>query len=165
MSAASDRYDEVVIEADPALPIIRITRDFNATAAQVHRAHVDPELFVRWIGPADLVNEIVYWDARDGGSWRYIARRDGAEFGFRGCFHTVAPDRIIQTFSFDGAPDHVALETATFTDLADGRSRLVAQSLCASLEERDQWLASGMEGGVIAGYQKLDNLLAEESGR
>ena len=36
---------------------------------------------------------------------------DGNEYGFHGCFHEVRPDElIVQTFTFEGAPDGVALE-------------------------------------------------------
>ena len=35
------------------------------------------------------------WDARTGGSWRYIATVRGTEHAFRGCFHEVRPDRIV----------------------------------------------------------------------
>ncbi|MGO3327694.1 SRPBCC domain-containing protein [Gordonia sp. (in: high G+C Gram-positive bacteria)] len=149
------------IEADPALPIIRITRDFAATPAQLRAAHVDPELFARWVGPDGMSNRILTWDARDGGEWRYVAGRDGEEYGFRGCFHTVGDDVIVQTFTFEGVPDAVALETMRFEELGDGRTRLHAQSLCDSMEGRDAWLVSGMEVGVDQGYAKLDGLLAD----
>ncbi len=151
----------VSIEADPALPIIRMTRDFDATPAQLMRAHTDPELFARWVGPNGMETRIVDWDATTGGRWRYIAARDGEEYGFHGCFHEVGKDRIIQTFTFDGQPDSVALETLWFESLGDGRTRLHAQSLVDSFEGRDQWLASGMEAGVNEGYAKLDALVTE----
>ena len=67
----------------------------------------------------------------------------------------------MQTFTFDGSPTSVALETLRFEDLGDGRTRLHAQSLVDSFEGRDQWLASGMETGVDEGYAKLDTLIAE----
>lgn len=152
---------ETNIEADPTVPAIHLTRDFHATPAQLLRAHTDPELFARWIGPDGMENEIVEWDARDGGCWRYVAHRDGESYGFRGCFHTVADDRIVQTFTFEGMPDQVSLETVTFEDLGDGRTRLHAMSLCDSFEGRDAWLASGMEVGVDEGYAKIDGLLAD----
>ena len=69
----------VTISCPDGLPYVDIEREFDATPAQVYRAHVDPELFVRWIGPHDLVNQVDVWDARDGGSWRYVARREGQE--------------------------------------------------------------------------------------
>jgi len=67
----------------------------------------------------------------------------------------------VQTFTFDGQPDGVALETLRFEALGHGRTRLHAQSLVDSFESRDQWLASGMETGVEEGYSKLDALIAE----
>jgi uncharacterized protein YndB with AHSA1/START domain len=152
---------EVKIDADPALPIIRITRDFYATPDQLFRAHTDPELFAQWVGPNGMQTRIEHWDARTGGSWRYVAERDGLEFGFHGCFHEVRPDRIVQTFTYDGEPDGVALGTLWFEDLGDGRTRLCTQSLCDSFEERDGWLASGMEIGVNEGYAKLDAMVAD----
>lgn len=150
---------QAVIEADKDVPLIRITRDFHATPAQLMKAHTDPELFARWVGPDGMDTRILEWDARDGGSWRYVASREGQEFGFRGCFHTVGEDRIVQTFTFEGMPDDVSLETLWFEDLGDGRTRLHAQSLVDSFEGRDAWLASGMETGVDQGYAKLDALV------
>ena len=107
-----------------------------------------------------MTTTVDHWDARTGGSWRYVSTRDGMEFGFHGCFHEVRPDRIVQTFTWEGDPDGVALETLDFDDLGDGRTRLRAQSLCDSFEGRDAWLRSGMEAGVNQGYAKLDALLA-----
>ena len=160
MNTTHPRY-EVTIEADPNVPLIRMTRDFDATPAQLLRAHTDPALFARWVGPDGMDTEIVDWDATDGGRWRYVARRDGEEYAFRGCFHQVGSDRIVQTFTFEGMPDDVALETLWFEDLGDGRTRLHAQSLVDSFDGRDQWLASGMETGVEQGYAKLDALFGE----
>lgn len=151
----------VTIEADPEVPLIRITRDFAATPAQLLRAHTDPELFARWIGPHSLTTEILEWDARTGGCWRYLATRGEERFGFHGCFHEIRDDRIVQTFTFDGDPDGVALETLWFEDLGDGRTRLHAQSLVDSFAGRDAWLASGMESGVEEGYATLDALVVE----
>jgi uncharacterized protein YndB with AHSA1/START domain len=152
---------QVSIEADPAVPIIRMTRDFEATPAELMRAHLDPDLFARWVGPNGMDTTIIDWDPTTGGRWRYVATRDGNEFGFHGCFHEVGADRIVQTFTFDGQPDDVALETLRFEDLGNGRTRLHAQSLVDSFVSRDQWLASGMETGVDEGYAKLDALIAE----
>lgn len=160
MSTTHHRH-QATIEADPTVPIIRITRDFDATPAQLMLAHTDPNLFVRWVGPHELDTEILDWDATTGGRWRYVARRDGEEYGFFGSFHEITDNRIIQTFTFEGQPDAVALETMWFEDLGDGRTRLHSQSLGDSFEGRDQFLASGMESGVNEGYAKLDALLAE----
>jgi uncharacterized protein YndB with AHSA1/START domain len=147
------------IEADPAVPIIRLIRDFAATPEQLFRAHTDPALFVRWNGPNSLDTRIDQWDARSGGSFRYVSSREGAEFAFRGCFHEIRPDRIVQTFTYEGDPDGVALETLRFEDLGAGRTRLRTQSLVDSFETRDGWLRSGMEAGVNEGHAKLEELI------
>ena len=152
---------ETKIEADPNVPIIRMTREFAGTPEQLFRAHTDPKLFARWVGPNGMKTKILDWDATTGGRWRYVAGRDGEEYGFHGSFHEVADDHIVQTFTFEGAPDEVALETLRFEELGDGRTRLHAQSLVDSFEGRDQWLASGVETGVEEGYAKLDALVAE----
>jgi uncharacterized protein YndB with AHSA1/START domain len=154
---------QATIEADERVPIIRITRDFAATAAQLLAAHTDPELFARWVGPDGMETEISTWDARDGGEWRFVQRRAGEEYAFRGCFHQVDERRIVQTFAYEGDPDGVSLETLTFEDLGDGRTRLHAQSLVDSFEARDAWLRSGMEVGVDEGYAKLDRLLSDDA--
>jgi uncharacterized protein YndB with AHSA1/START domain len=71
-----------------------------------------------------MQTRVVEWDARTGGNWRYVSTRDGQEYGFRGCFHEVRPDRIVQTFTLEGQPDGVALGTLWFEDLGNGRTRL-----------------------------------------
>lgn len=151
------------IEAVPDLPVIRITREFDAPPERVFRAWTDPDLFAQWVGPRSIETVIDVWDARTGGEWRYTARRDSDAFamGFWGSFHEVrAPERLVQTFSFDGAPDGVSLETMTFEELDGGRTRIMATSVVESIEIRDQILASGMEVGVVEGYEALDELLA-----
>jgi uncharacterized protein YndB with AHSA1/START domain len=161
MELAMTTTTETTIEADATVPIIRMTRDFAATPAQLLRAHTDPVLFAQWIGPNAAETRIEQWDARTGGSFRYVCVIDGTEYAFHGCFHEVRPDRIVQTFTFEGEPDGVALETLRFDDLGGGRTRVRTQSLVESFEGRDAWLASGMEGGVNDGYGKLDRMLAD----
>jgi uncharacterized protein YndB with AHSA1/START domain len=152
-------YSEAAIEADPTVPAIHITRDFQATPEQLFRAHTDPTLFAQWIGPEGRRPSIDHWDATNGGSWRYSLAEDDDTQAFRGSFHTVRPDRIVQTFTWEGMPDGVALETMTFEDLGEGRTRLHATSLCDSFEDRDAWLRSGMETGVNQGYAALQRLV------
>ena len=149
------------ITVDPDVPLVRITREFDAPPAKVFRAHTDPELVARWMGPRSVQNRIDHWDCRTGGSWRYVAIQDGEEYGFHGCFHEVRPSElIVQTFTFEGFPDGVALEKLVLEDLGDGRTRLTATSLVDSFEGRDAFVASGMETGVVEGYQRLDEVLA-----
>jgi uncharacterized protein YndB with AHSA1/START domain len=155
------RTAQAEITADPTVPVIRITRDFAATPAQLMKAHLDPDLYIRWVGPNDTASRIDYWDATRGGKWRFAGTSEGQEYAFFGSFHDIGEDRIVQTFTWEGQPEGVSLETLWFEDLGDGRTRLHAQSLVDSFEGRDAWLASGMEVGVNDGYAKLDELLAD----
>jgi uncharacterized protein YndB with AHSA1/START domain len=158
----TDRANETQINADPKVPAIVITREFDAPRDKVFRAHTDPELLVQWLGPRDITMKIDHYDCRTGGSYRFIHSRDGEDYGFHGCFHEVRPSEVIvQTFTFEGVPDSVALERLVLEDLGDGRTRLTATSLTESFEGRDAMLASGMEGGVRQGYERLDELLAD----
>ena len=153
------------IEAVPDLPVIRIVREFEAPPERVFRAYVDPELFVQWCGPRSIDTRVDRWDARTGGEWRYTASRERDDFTavFWGSFHEVRPsERIVQTWAFDGAPDGVSLETATFEALEGGRCRVTGTSVVESIETRDQIMRSGMETGVREGYEQLDELLEEE---
>ena len=156
----STTTNETEIIVDPDVPMVQIIREFDAPPDKVFRAHTDPELVRQWLGPRRHEMIIDHWDCRTGGSYRYVHASDGNEFGFHGCFHDVAPSRIVQTFTFEGFPEQVALETLVLEDLGGGRTRLVAQSLVDSFEARDGFVASGMEGGVREGYERLDELLA-----
>jgi len=151
---------ETTIEADPRVPLVRITRRFAAPPAAVFRAHTEADLVVQWLGPRRNTMEIDYWDCRTGGSYRYEHVRGDDRFGFHGCFHEVRPTGlIVQTFTFEGYPDGVALERLVLEELPGGGTLLAATSLVDSFEARDGFLASGMEEGVREGYERLDEVL------
>ena len=57
-------------------------------------------------------------------------------------------------------PGYVTVETVTFEDLGDGRTRVVNTSLFHTRQERDGMLDSGMEGGLNESYAALERLLA-----
>lgn len=155
--------DETQIVADPNVPLVRITREFDAPLAKVFRAHTDPALVVQWLKPRRHEMRIDHFDCRTGGSYRYIHTSDGNEYAFHGSFHEVRPPEVIvQTFTYEGMPDGVALERLELEDLGGGRTRLVATSLVDSFEARDAFLASGMEAGLRECYQRLDDLLATD---
>jgi uncharacterized protein YndB with AHSA1/START domain len=155
------RTHETEIVADPDVPLVRITREFDAPPVKVFRAHADPDLLAQWLGPRGYEMRVDHYDCRTGGSYRYVHIDGDAEYGFYGSFHDVRPaSLIVQTFTFEGMPDGVALERLELIDLGDGRTRLSATSLVDSFEGRDAFVASGMEDGIRQGYEQLDELLA-----
>lgn len=156
---------ETEIKADDRVPTIEIVREFDAAPERVFRAHVDPELYARWIGPRSLTTRITKWDARTGGEWAFANDQDGSEIAsFYGSFHEIrADERIVWTFTYEGVPDGVSLETLTFEELDGGRTRLTVLSVVKDFETRDGILSSGMDTGVEEGYAKLDELLVTET--
>jgi uncharacterized protein YndB with AHSA1/START domain len=140
---------------------IHIERVFDAPRDKVFAAFTNPELIPEWWGPRGTTTIVDEMDVRPGGRWRFVGRgADGSETAFRGTYREItAPERIVQTFEWEGLPGHVSVETAVFEDLGD-RTRLVATSLFHTSEERDGMLHSGMEGGMNETYDRLDEVLA-----
>ena len=156
--------NETTITAEPGKHDYFITREFDAPRELVFKAFTDPELVTKWLGPHRLKMTIEKFESTDGGSYRYIHEDEkGNKYFFRGVNHeVVSPERIIGTFEFEGLPErgHVALQTAKFESLPGGRTRLVSQSLFQSVADRDGMLRSGMERGVVQGFERLDDVLA-----
>jgi uncharacterized protein YndB with AHSA1/START domain len=145
---------------------IHIERVFDAPRDRVFAVYTDPELIPEWWGPRGTTAEVDVMDVRAGGSWRFVIHNsDGSQTGFRGTYREVsAPERIVQTFEWEGMPGHISVETATFEDLGD-QTRVVTTSLFHTTQERDGMLGSGMEGGLNETYERLDELLASLAAR
>ena len=139
---------------------IRIERIFNAPRDRVWKAFTDPELVAQWWGRGNKL-VIEKMDLQRGGHWRFVEHGPDGVHGFEGRYREVSPpDRVVQTFEWDGMPGYVAVETMTLEDLGDGRTRVVTISLFHTTGERDGMLQSGMEEGLNRSYEALDALLA-----
>ena len=154
---------KTTIIAEPGKQEMRLSREFDAPRELVFQAFTDPELYVQWLGPRRLTTQLVIFEPRSGGQWRYLQKdQSGNEFGFHGVYHEVrVPERIIDTFEFEGLLEagHVALETLILEALPRGRTRLTAQSVFQSVADRDGALQSGMEEGLNDSYERLTELL------
>jgi len=139
---------------------IRIERIFNASRDRVWNAMTDPELVAEWWGRGNkLVIEKL--EVKRGGHWRFVEHSAEGVHGFEGRFREVTPpERVVQTFEWDGMPGYVIVNTMTLEDLGDGRTKMVTTSLFHTTEERDGFLQSGMEGGMNQSYEALDRVLA-----
>jgi uncharacterized protein YndB with AHSA1/START domain len=139
---------------------IRSERIFNAPRERVWQALSDPALVAQWWGRGNKL-VIERMDMQRGGYWRFVEHSEQGVHGFEGRYREVTPpERVVQTFSWDGMPGHVVVETMTLEDLGDGRTRLVTTSLFHTTEERDGMLHSGMEQGMNASYDALDRVLS-----
>jgi uncharacterized protein YndB with AHSA1/START domain len=154
-------------QASPTLTVttpsdreIVTTRVFDAPRELVWRAFTDPHMVARWWGRG---NELVIerMEVERGGHWRYVEHGPDGVHGFEGRYREVTPpERLAQTFEWDGMPGHVVVNTTTFEDIGDGRTKVVTTSLFHTGEERDGMLSSGMETGLGQSYAALDALLA-----
>src|SRR3954453_5206791 len=72
---SSTTKHEPRIEADSALPTVRIVREFDAPVDWVYRAHVDREKVKQWLGPRWMAMEIRTGEMRSGGGAHTTARR------------------------------------------------------------------------------------------
>ncbi len=144
---------------------MHVERIFAAPPERVFRAYVDPELIPQWWGPRGTETIVEELDATPGGVWRFLARDpDGSEIRFRGVFREVTPpERLAQTFEWDGMPGYVSVDTAVFEDLGDGRTKVVTTSIFHTSEELDGMIESGMEKGMNETYERLDELLAGQA--
>lgn len=161
MSLQQTTRDAVVTQ--PSDREIRSERIFNASRERVWRAMTDPKQVAQWWGRGNkLVVERL--EVERGGHWRFVEHAEDGAHGFEGRFREVTPpERMVQTFEWDGMPGYVILNTTTLEDLGDGRTKLVATSLFYTTEERDGMASSGMEGGLNESYRALDALLAREA--
>ena len=139
---------------------IRVERIFDAPRERVWRAFTNPELVAQWWGRGNKL-VIERMEVERGGHWRYVEHSPDGVHGFEGRYREVTPpERIVQTFEWDGMPGYVAVTTVAFEDLGDGRTKLVETSLFHTTEERDGMLSSGMEHGLNQSFATLDRLLA-----
>ena len=139
---------------------IHIERLFAAPRERVWKAMTDPTLVAQWWGRGNKV-VIERMEVERGGHWRFVEHGPEGVHGFEGRYREVTPpERVVQTFEWDGMPGHVIIEHVTLEDLGDGRTKVTTVSLFHTTEERDGMLSSGMEGGLNESYEALDRLLA-----
>jgi uncharacterized protein YndB with AHSA1/START domain len=139
---------------------IRTERVFNAPRERVWKAFTDPALLAQWWGRGNTL-VVERFELRRGGHWRFVEYAPDGVHGFEGRFREITPpERLVQTFEWDGMPGHVSVDTLTLEDLGNGKTRIVTVTLFLTTEDRDGMLSSGMETGLAQSYAALDRLLS-----
>lgn len=161
MTNATSQTNPTTITADPGQPFLEIERAFEAPPGAVFRAHTDLAIYQQWLGPEGAGITVTHLEPAVGGQWRYLVQAEGMRpMEFRGVFHTVEPDALlIHSFEFSLAPNQVGISATTFTATGGG-TRLTVREVYPSVAARDAALASGMDQGIIAGYDRLAAILA-----
>jgi uncharacterized protein YndB with AHSA1/START domain len=156
----STKNNQTIVTADPGVQELFITREFDAPRELVYKAHTDPDLYAQWLGPRGYEMKLETFEPVSGGKYRYTHKDpQGNEYGFHGSFHEMSPERMVQTFEFDGYPGHVSMDCMTLEELPGGRTKITIQSIFQSVEDRDGMVQAGMEKGVREGYERLDEML------
>ena len=152
--------------AEPGRQEIVITRVYDAPRTLVFKAFTDPNSVPQWWGPSYLTTTVEKMDIRQGGIWRFVQRdAAGNQYGFHGVYHeSLAPERLVYTFEFEGAPGNVLLTTITFEEQPGGKTKLTDRSVFQTQEARDGMLQGGMKSGAVELAERLDELLAKMQG-
>ena len=141
-----------------------MTRVFDAPRRLVYDAHTKPELVRQWLlGPPGWTMPVCEMDVRVGGKYRWVwkSERDGTTMGMGGVYRDVtAPERLVSTEKFDEAwyPGE-SLNTLVLVEQG-GRTTLTQTMRYESREAREAVVKSGMEKGVAASYDRLEDVLA-----
>jgi uncharacterized protein YndB with AHSA1/START domain len=149
---------------------IVMTRVFDAPRGLVFDAMSKADLLKRWLwGPPGWTMVACESDLRVGGGFRHVWRRDdGTKMAMRGVYREIVPpERIVRTESFEFGCDAQACEQVGTLVLTEqgGKTTLTLTVLYPSKEARDATIASGMERGVAASYDRLAELLASTPAR
>lgn len=153
---------DLKIDAPIGQPFLTMTRTFNAPRALVWKALSEPEHAVRWWGPNGYSNEVLEFDFRVGGKWRIRTTTPDTTIEFFGDYVEIEkPNKITQTFSFDHLPPGAhSLDTVVLEE-RDGKTIYHAISSFSDVESRDAMVASGMQTGVVEGFERLDAMLED----
>jgi uncharacterized protein YndB with AHSA1/START domain len=155
--------NKTTIIAEPGKQELFIIREFEAPKELVFKAFTDKAILMQWAGPREMTTRYEKFEPKEGGSYRYVqSLPNGTAFAFHGVCHEYSvPERIIQTFEFEGLPEkgHVALETTRFEALPGERTRIIIQFVFQSVADRDGMVQSGMEKGVVDSHERLDELI------
>ena len=138
---------------------IHIEREFRAPRKRVWKAITKPKLLQKWWGRGNKL-DVEEFEFEPGGHWRFVEKSDDSKDGFEGRFAEIQkPERIMQTFEWDGMPGRTAQQTLTLERLDDEHTKLTCDITCFSRAERDGMVRSGMEEGMNQSYAALDKVL------
>ena len=139
-------------------------RTFDAPREQVWKAFMDPDMIPRWWGPHGTTTRVAEMDVRPGGTWRYVSSApDREDVVFYGEYVEVDPPKGYRwTFMFDveGVGPQGGPETFILEDVG-GRTKVTSIGHMGSAEIVEGALATGMVGGAIETWDRLEAVLAQ----
>jgi uncharacterized protein YndB with AHSA1/START domain len=139
-----------------------VTRHFAAPPEAVYRAHTDPELIQKWLlGPEGWTMPVCISEAKPGGKIRYEwTDRKGQGFFLTGEYLELDPfSRIVHVERMhlpNPTPDN---HVETRFDADNGGTLMTMRMTLPDAQTRAAMLATGMEHGMEASYQRLETVI------
>ncbi|MBX3273071.1 MAG: SRPBCC domain-containing protein [Sandaracinaceae bacterium] len=141
-----------------------VTRRFEASPAEVYRAHLDPEIIREWmLGPEGWTMPVCINEGEPGGEIRY-EWSDGSGGGFYltgEILELDPPHRIVHVERMhlpDPTPDNHIVTTFT----PDGSGTLMTMRMTLpDAATRRAMLETGMEHGMEASYARLERVWSD----
>lgn len=152
--------------ADKVKNTLTVRREFLAGRQLVWDCYTQRELLDRWFAPAPLTTKTKSMDFREGGHWHYaMVEPNGTEYwGYTEYLKIKPIDYYTSLDAFSNAGGEInndlprAEWLVTFTD--KGENALVETIVAyKSLSDLETVIQMGMEQGMMATLQKLDELL------
>ncbi len=153
--------NNLVVERDQLA--FTMSRIFDAPRERLWEIYNDPELIPSWWGPSYLTTTVDKMDLKVGGAWRFVQKdAEGNVHAFNGIYKEIKPpERLVYTFEYEPMAGHISTDTIVLEALPDGRTRLTARTTFDSLEDLEGMLQSGMEGGAVETWDRLEALLVK----
>jgi uncharacterized protein YndB with AHSA1/START domain len=150
--------------AEPGKQEIVLIRIFDAPRELVFRTYTDPSTIGEWWGPRSMTTAVDLMEVKKGGVWRFVQQEsNGTIHAHNGVYHEVtAPERLVNTYEYEGFPGSVGLVTTTFEELPDGKTKFTEVSLYPSAEVREGVLQSGMTEGAEELFDRLEAFMAKK---
>ena len=154
--------------ADKEKNTLTIRREFLAGRQLIWDCYTKSELLNRWFAPKPLTTKTKSMDFREGGHWHYaMVEPGGAEYWGLTEYQKIKPiDYYTALDAFSNADGEInndlprANWRVAFTD--KGKNTLVETTVTyKSLSDLEQVINMGMEQGMMATLEKLDELLLE----
>ncbi len=139
-------------------------RIFDAPRAKLWKACTDPQLIPHWWGPRYLTTVVEQMDVRVGGVWRYVQTDpEGNVHAFNGVFKLIQPpERLSYTFEYEPLAGHISTDTILFEELPGGKTKMTSITTFDNLEDLEGMLQSGMEGGAVETWDRLEELVRSQ---
>jgi uncharacterized protein YndB with AHSA1/START domain len=159
------------VRKDPQRLTFTVEAEFDASVERIWQLWADPRKLERWWGPPTYPATFTKHDLAPGSRVEYHMTGPAGDqpHGYWDVLEVEPTRRILFRDGFangDGTPNtDMPMNTirVEIEEVAQGRTRMLIESVFPSTEAMEQVLAMGTEEGVIQAVSQIDAILAEET--